>query len=131
AYKRYLKKHGEEKPIEGFEQYNNEQIFFMGYAMSWCGLMTPDKLIFHILTNTHSPNRFRVNQVLANRPEFAADFKCAADPCVDFFEFSCGNWIAEHPIPDHKTSYSQFEVLTDKVQEQMRGNTDKHNHSKF
>ncbi|KHJ99554.1 hypothetical protein OESDEN_00457, partial [Oesophagostomum dentatum] len=45
----------------------------------------------------------------------------SVDPCEDFFEFTCGNWIANHPIPKHKTSYSQFGVLSDKVQEEMRG----------
>ncbi|KAK6032687.1 peptidase family M13 [Ostertagia ostertagi] len=77
AYRKYLKKHGEEKRIEGLEQYNSEQIFFMAYAMIWCGNITRDKLIHRILTDVHSPHRYRVNQVLANQPEFAAAFKCA------------------------------------------------------
>uniref|UniRef100_A0A0K0D5D7 Neprilysin n=1 Tax=Angiostrongylus cantonensis TaxID=6313 RepID=A0A0K0D5D7_ANGCA len=42
------------------------------------------------------------------------------DPCVDFFEFTCGNWKAKHPIPSHRISYSQFDKLSDKVQEEMR-----------
>ncbi|PIO53239.1 hypothetical protein TELCIR_25433, partial [Teladorsagia circumcincta] len=59
AYKKYLEKHGEEKRIEGLEQYNNEQMFFMGYATTWCGHMTKDALINLILTDPHSPERYR------------------------------------------------------------------------
>ncbi|KAK6734588.1 hypothetical protein RB195_018025 [Necator americanus] len=33
AYKNYLLDHGEEMRIKGLEQYNNEQMFFLGYAM--------------------------------------------------------------------------------------------------
>ncbi|KAK6039430.1 hypothetical protein COOONC_23065, partial [Cooperia oncophora] len=43
------------------------------------------------------------------------------DPCVDFFEFTCGNWIAAHPIPSDETSRTQLHVLSDKVLKQMRG----------
>ncbi|KIH67366.1 peptidase family M13 [Ancylostoma duodenale] len=32
AYKNYLRKHGEEKPLKGLEQFNNEQLFFLGYS---------------------------------------------------------------------------------------------------
>ncbi|KAK6032686.1 peptidase family M13, partial [Ostertagia ostertagi] len=77
AYKRFLKKHGEEKRIEGLEQYSNEQIFFMGFAMVHCGHTTQDELIDTILTDNHSPERYRINQVLANQPEFATAFNCA------------------------------------------------------
>ncbi|ETN84020.1 peptidase family M13 [Necator americanus] len=76
AYKNYLRKHGEEKRIKGFEKYNNEQIFFLGFALSWCGHTTHDHMINLLLTDPHSPDRFRVNQVLANQPEFAAAYQC-------------------------------------------------------
>ncbi|CAJ0589888.1 unnamed protein product [Cylicocyclus nassatus] len=76
AYEAYLQKHGEEERIEGLEQYNNKQMFFLGYAMTWCGHMTDDELIKRILIDVHAPPRYRVNQVLANQPEFAAAFRC-------------------------------------------------------
>ncbi|CAJ0606368.1 unnamed protein product [Cylicocyclus nassatus] len=77
AYKAYLQKHGgEEERIRGLEQYNNEQMFFLGYATVWCGHSTNDALINLILTDPHAPQRYRVNQVLANQPEFAAAFRC-------------------------------------------------------
>ncbi|KAK6060670.1 hypothetical protein COOONC_01669 [Cooperia oncophora] len=44
----------------------------------------------------------------------------SVDPCVDFFEFTCGNWIAAHPIPNDAISRTQMGVLSDKVLEQMR-----------
>ncbi|PIO72527.1 peptidase family M13, partial [Teladorsagia circumcincta] len=91
AYKKYLEKHGEEKRIEGLEQYNNEQMFFMGYATTWCGHMTKDALINLILTDPHSPERYRVNQVLANQPEFAAAFKCAVGTPMNPTE-RCAVW---------------------------------------
>ncbi|EYC22131.1 hypothetical protein Y032_0017g3169 [Ancylostoma ceylanicum] len=45
----------------------------------------------------------------------------SVDPCEDFFEFTCGNWIANHPIPSHKSAYSQFIKVSDKVHDKMRG----------
>ncbi|KAK6057712.1 peptidase family M13, partial [Cooperia oncophora] len=77
AYERYLEICGEERRIAGLDTYNNEQMFFIGYATIWCGHKTQDELINIILTNPHPPRRYRVNQVLANQPEFAAAFKCA------------------------------------------------------
>ncbi|XGW10613.1 hypothetical protein V3C99_012258 [Haemonchus contortus] len=77
AYKKYVKKHGQEMRIKGLEEYNNEQMFFIGYASIWCGHSTKDALIKKILTDSHSPNPYRVNLVLANQPEFAEAFKCA------------------------------------------------------
>ncbi|VDM54266.1 unnamed protein product [Angiostrongylus costaricensis] len=82
AYRNYLKKFGEEERIKGLEKYNNEQMFFIGYAtvrnnsQIWCGHSTADSLINLILTDPHAPQQYRVNQVLANQPEFAAAFNC-------------------------------------------------------
>ncbi|ETN79145.1 peptidase family M13 [Necator americanus] len=76
AYKNYLRKRGEERRVKGLEQYNNDQMFFLGYAMVECGHMTKEAMINQLITNPHSPHRNRVNQVLANQPEFATAFQC-------------------------------------------------------
>ncbi|CAJ0607825.1 unnamed protein product [Cylicocyclus nassatus] len=77
AYKAYLQKHGGKEPrIKGLENYDNDQMFFIGYASVWCEHTTQQRLLNQILTDRHSPARYRVNQVLANQPEFASAFKC-------------------------------------------------------
>ncbi|CAJ0606404.1 unnamed protein product [Cylicocyclus nassatus] len=92
AYKAYLQKHGgEEDRVKGFEQFDNDQMFFLGWATAWCEHTTNKVLINLILKGVHSPARYRVNQVLANQREFAAAFNCDVGSAMNPTE-RCALW---------------------------------------
>ncbi len=58
--------------------YTPEQKFFIGYAQNWCSNARPEFLRLRTQTDAHSPERFRVNGVVQNMPEFAHAFQCKA-----------------------------------------------------
>src|SRR6201996_3821800 len=39
-----------------------------------------------------------------------------ADPCVNFFQYSCGGYLKTTPIPADESSYGQFDQLNDQNQ---------------
>ncbi len=69
AYKRSLKE--EPKIIDGF---TSDQRFFLSFAQMWRQSETNEGLRMRALTDPHSPNRFRVNGVVFNVPEFYKAF---------------------------------------------------------
>lgn len=48
-----------------------------------------------------------------------------ANPCDDFNEFVCGNYVKNAVIPDEDASLSLFSVLRKKVKEELRESIEK------
>ncbi|KAI9560850.1 hypothetical protein GHT06_011803 [Daphnia sinensis] len=78
AYNFYVAANGAEPMLPGLEQFTSDQIFFLSYANLWCGVETPERLEEQILTDPHSPSRFRVIGPLSNNEDFAREFNCPA-----------------------------------------------------
>ncbi|HTW31839.1 MAG TPA: M13 family metallopeptidase N-terminal domain-containing protein, partial [Candidatus Sulfotelmatobacter sp.] len=44
-----------------------------------------------------------------------------ADPCVDFFQYSCGGWIKANPIPPDQSSWDTYGKMQDENRDKLRG----------
>ncbi|XP_030072625.1 endothelin-converting enzyme 2 isoform X1 [Microcaecilia unicolor] len=75
AYKSWLRKNGEEKQLPALGL-SNHQLFFLGFAQVWCSVRTPESSHEGLVTDPHSPAKFRVIGTLSNSKDFAEHFKC-------------------------------------------------------
>ncbi|HEX5271402.1 MAG TPA: M13 family metallopeptidase [Gemmataceae bacterium] len=62
------------KPAEKIDGFTPEQRFFLSFAQVWRGMMRPEALRVMVMTNPHSPAKFRVEGPLFNMPEFVKAF---------------------------------------------------------
>src|SRR5215470_10295117 len=44
-----------------------------------------------------------------------------ADPCVDFYAFSCGGWLAKNPIPPDQGAWSVYAKLEGDIERHLWG----------
>ena len=60
----------------------------------------------------------------ASKPEPALDVTSmdrSVDPCVDFFQYSCGGWIKHNPIPPDQSSWDTYSKMQDENRGRLRG----------
>ncbi|HVG90217.1 MAG TPA: M13 family metallopeptidase [Alphaproteobacteria bacterium] len=86
-----LKQQGKTLETKGGDGLTEVQRFFLSYANNWCEELRPEIMRTAVLTNPHSLPKYRVNNTVANMPEFARAFGCAkGKPLVH--ENACRVW---------------------------------------
>ncbi|MDR9399395.1 MAG: M13 family metallopeptidase [Salibacter sp.] len=73
AYKKSIEGQPEPKPIDGF---SDDQRVFLGWAQVWQMNSTKEYIRNRVMTDPHSPARYRVNGPLSNMVEFEKAFAC-------------------------------------------------------
>jgi endothelin-converting enzyme/putative endopeptidase len=63
AYRRYVARHGEPPVIDG---YTGDQRFFIAYAQAWQGKRREGAIRQQLLSDPHSPDKYRVDGIVRN-----------------------------------------------------------------
>jgi endothelin-converting enzyme/putative endopeptidase len=91
ALERMIAEDKTSKEGQSIDGYTPEQRFFLGFARVWCERRLPEGARLRVLTDPHSPGKYRVNGVVQNMPEFQKAWGCkAGQPMVA--ENACHVW---------------------------------------
>ncbi|HKV94063.1 MAG TPA: M13 family metallopeptidase [Candidatus Angelobacter sp.] len=83
----------EDKDLKTEDGLTPDQRFFVGFAQWACANNRPEDMRLRALTDPHSPDKYRINGVVVNMPEFAHAFSCkAGQPMVNPPDKVCKVW---------------------------------------
>jgi endothelin-converting enzyme/putative endopeptidase len=71
-----LGREGKSLNDKGADGFTTRQRFFLAYAFAWCEQYRPELIRTLVLSNPHTYPKYRVNNVVANFPEFREAFGC-------------------------------------------------------
>jgi putative endopeptidase len=77
ALQNIIQQGGRSLDTKGADGFTELQRFFLADANAECTEFRPEMMGSSILSNPHSWNQYRVNNVIANMPEFTKAFACA------------------------------------------------------
>ena len=77
AFKRWMKDHlgSKDQLLPGLGLTQAQQ-FFLSMGQVWCATKSKADVVSSTLTDVHSNERLRINDVLKNLPEFADAYNC-------------------------------------------------------
>lgn len=79
--------------LDGLPDLSGMELFFVGYGMLWCQTISEKELKDKIASDTHSPNRYRVNVPVQNLEAFAKTFNCSRQsPMFEKSTHNCTLW---------------------------------------
>ena len=79
------------KEAQKIDGYTPQQRFFLGFGRVWCEKRRPEVARMRVLTDPHSPGKYRVDGVVENMPEFEKAWGCkTGQPMVS--ENACHVW---------------------------------------
>jgi putative endopeptidase len=76
ALKDALARQGKDLDAKEADGLTPRQRFFLSFAFGWCTEWRPELIRLAVLTDPHSFAKYRVNNTLANMPEFSVAFGC-------------------------------------------------------
>jgi putative endopeptidase len=80
AYPTRRARHAYERDVRRVFGVTHEQLFYVGFARMWCASVPPAVAYERLLTDPHSPPRWRVDVPTSQSSTYARAFRCAAPP---------------------------------------------------